>query len=83
MCCDLRVMRDGQGRLPGGGNPELGLEGQVGCDKGEKGLLDQRQHGNHGIRGQEGAEPLVCWGLPCTPDLLLQNKSLRQGVLLI
>ena len=46
-------MRDNQGRLPGGGDPELGLEGQVGRDKGGKGPLDQRAGGSrkHGHPG--------------------------------
>ena len=35
-------MRDRQGRLPGGGDPELGLEGQLGGDEGGKSLPDQR-----------------------------------------
>lgn len=39
-------MRDSQGRLPGGGDPELGLEGQVGGNKGGKGPLDQRAVGS-------------------------------------
>lgn len=35
-------MTDRQGRLPRGGDPELGLEGQLGGDEGGESVPDQR-----------------------------------------
>ena len=49
-------MRDSQGRLPGGGDPELGLKGQVGGGKRRK-VLQIR-----GLVGGQESITIQAWG---------------------